>query len=109
MGDGPGAEAGRCGCERRCREGLCANYSRPVLPVAEAVDDDELNIGDQSADELNAPLDEEEQAEMPLCLPSVYQPTRSEYMDHCTTHYPYRAWCKHCLEGRGREFGHDNH
>ena len=24
------------------------------------------------------------------------------------THYPFRAWCKHCLEGRGREFGHDN-
>ena len=42
-----------------------------------------------------------------LCLPSVYQPTRSEYLDHCVTHYPFRAWCKHCLEGRGREFGHD--
>ena len=54
-------------------------------------------------------LEEEEQAEMPLCLPSVYQPTRSESMDHCVTHYPFRAWCKHCLEGRGREFGHGSH
>ena len=54
-------------------------------------------------------IDEEEQALAPQNLPSVYQPTRSEYLDHCVTHYPFRAWCKHCLEGRGREFGHDTH
>ena len=24
------------------------------------------------------------------------------------THFPFRAWCPHCLEGRGREFGHGN-
>ena len=50
--------------------------------------------------------DEEEQAKVPPCLPPVYQPTRSEYLDHCITHYPFRVWCRHCLEGRGREFGH---
>ena len=22
------------------------------------------------------------------------------------THFPFRAWCRHCVEGRGREFGH---
>ena len=46
---------------------------------------------------------------MPSVLPTVYQPTHSEYLDHCVTHYPFRAWCKHCLEGRGREFGHEAH
>ena len=46
---------------------------------------------------------------MPGCLPAVYQPTHSEYLDHCVTHYPFRAWCRHCLEGRGREFGHEAH
>ena len=59
-------------------------------------------------DQIDA-IDEEEQAVVPQSLPSVYQPTRSEYLDHCVTHYPFRAWCKHCLEGRGREFGHDTH
>ena len=44
-------------------------------------------------------MEEEEQAATPANLPDVYQPTRSEYLDHCTTHYPYRAWCRHCLEG----------
>ena len=29
-------------------------------------------------------------------------------MDHCVTHYPFRDWSKHCLEGRGREFGHSS-
>ena len=64
--------------------------------------------GEQLGDAVVA-SEEEEQAEMPLCLPTVYQPTLSEYLDHCVTHYPYRAWCRHCLEGRGREFGHETH
>ena len=81
------------------------DLERPVFPVREA--DGIANNVDDFADELCAPCEEEEQAEMPLVLPSVYQPTRSEYLDHCVTHYPFRAWCKHCLEGRGREYGHD--
>ena len=56
-------------------------------------------------DELQA-SDEQEGADVPPSLPNPYQPTRSEYLDHCTTHFPYRAWCRHCVEGRGREFGH---
>ena len=53
-------------------------------------------------------VDEEEEYECIQCLPSQYQPSRSEFLDHCVTHYPFRAWCPHCLEGRGREFGHGN-
>ena len=43
---------------------------------------------------------------MPQRLATPYTPTRSEWLDHCATHVPYRAWCPHCVEGRGREFGH---
>ena len=46
-------------------------------------------------------IEEEEQAQVPASLPNVYQPTRSEYPDHCVTHYPFRVWCRHCLEGQG--------
>ena len=46
-------------------------------------------------------IDEEEQVEVPASLPNVYQPTLSEYLDHCVTHYPFTAWCRHCLERRG--------
>ena len=82
----------------------CDAVVRPVFPMQET---DGAADG-AFEDMLCIPCEEEEQAEMPLCLPSVYQPTRSEYMDHCVTHYPFRAWCKHCLEGRGREFGHSH-
>ncbi len=83
-----------------------ADCSGPVFPVGE-VDGKAEQIED---DLLCAPCaGEEEEALVPACLPTVYQPTHSEYLDHCVTHYPFRAWCKHCLEGRGREFGHEAH
>ena len=53
--------------------------------------------------------DEEEQAETVNPLPTTFQPTLSQYLDHCITHYPYQSWCPHCVEGRGREFGHCTH
>ena len=106
MGDGLGvSESGNRGhdCSRR---GL-GDAVRPVLPVREVDGAAAADGVVDWSDELCAPYEEEEQAVMPKCLPSVYQPTRSEYLDHCVTHYPFRAWSKHCLEGRGREFGHD--
>lgn len=91
------------GCDDRTAEPM-----RPMFPVQDVAENVEAGT-DEFDLTICAPCDDEEQAEMPLCLPAVYQPTRSEYLDHCVTHYPFRAWCKHCLEGRGREFGHDNH
>ena len=109
MGDGPSVEAGR---EERViderRELNCIPCDvRPMFPVGEA--SGAIGNGNDGTfdDELCAPCEEEEQAEMPLCLPAVYQPAHSEFLDHCVTHYPYRAWCKYCVEGRGRELGHD--
>ena len=86
----------------------CGDCSGPVFPVDEADGDGEKQI--EGDDVLCSPCEgEEEQAVVPASLPTVYQPTHSEYLDHCVTHYPFRAWCKHCLEGRGREFGHEAH
>ena len=79
--------------------------ARAVFPVGEVDGGGELT-GD---DVFCSPCDAEEEADVPGCLPTVYQPTHSEYLDHCVTHYPFRAWCRHCLEGRGREFGHEAH
>ena len=84
--------------------------SRLVFPVGEAAGDDDgddLLCRPCEGEELIAD-GEEEQVVLPGCLPYVYQPTRSEYLDHCITHFPFRAWCKHCLEGRGREMAPSN-
>ena len=86
---------------------LKGSWARPVFPVDGIGDDDDGLLCRPCEDEIVADNEEGEQAAVPNCLPSVYQPTRSEYLDHCVTHYPFRAWCKHCLEGRGREFGHE--
>ena len=50
--------------------------------------------------------DEGKKAEKVQPLPIPHQLTLSEYRDHCVTHFPYHSGCPHCLEGRGREFGH---
>jgi hypothetical protein len=72
--------------------------------------EDEAQVKVQVENEEIEAVDEEEEGyECIPCLPAQYQPSRSEYLDHCVTHYPFRAWCRHCLEGRGREFGHGNH
>ena len=70
---------------------------RAVLPVHEVE-----GVGEIGEDELTcAPcIDEEEQAATPGLLPSVYQPTRSEFIDHCESFpLPYTV---STLRGRQR-------
>ena len=71
-----------------------------VLPVV-ADADEEAHV--DGGDELTAEVEQE--VERVATLPS-YQPTKSEYDEHCVTHSPYRPWCRHCCEGRGQEFNH---
>ena len=35
-----------------------------------------------------------------------YTPSPKEVEEHEATHYPYRAWCRHCVAGAGRLDGH---
>ena len=64
-----------------------------------------FGVEDDQGEELDASL-EEEQALKVAPLPAPYQPTLSQFLDHCVTHYPYQSWCPYCVEGKGREFGH---
>ena len=65
-----------------------------------------LDMETKDGQELEAA--EEEPAERVHVLPTPFQPTHSQYCDHCVTHFPYQSWCPHCVEGRGREFGHQH-
>ena len=85
--------------------GSVSSDPRPVFPVGEDDGKDEQREDGPicaPCDMEQIVADDEEQAPYPNHLPSVYRPTRSEYLDHCVTHYPFRAWCKHCLQGRGK-------
>ena len=54
------------------------DVAQAMFPVGEAV-----AVGDG---ELRCvPCEDEEQAEVPANLPTMHQPTHSEYLDHCVT------------------------
>ena len=58
------------------------------------------------ADAVEEVVEAEEESQPVDTLPTPNMPTQSERDDHDLTHYPYRSWCKHCVEGRGVEMGH---
>ena len=51
-------------------------------------------------------VEAEEEGQLVNSLPTPNMPTQSERDEHDLTHYPYRSWCKHCVEGRGIEMRH---
>ena len=54
---------------------------------------------------LRASGEREEAVKVPS-LPTPFQPPLSQFIDHSVTRFPYQSWCPYCVEGRGREFGH---
>ena len=48
----------------------------------------------------------EERAPGIKVVPEVYQPTKEELEEHNATHAQYRAWCPHCVRGRGQASHH---
>ena len=68
---------------------------RAVLPVAAS--------GERPGEEL---VEAEEETAPRDSLPSPELPSQSEIDDHNVDHCPYRAWCRHCVEGRAREMAH---
>ena len=61
-----------------------------------------LGAGDASEEVVEA----EEEGQPVNSLPTPNMPTQSERDEHDLKHYPYRSWCKHCVEGRGIEMRH---
>ena len=41
-----------------------------------------------------------EEGVVPRQVSTPEQPTRREIEEHELTHYPYKAWCKFCVQGR---------
>ena len=61
---------------------------------------DELKNGDEEIGKDADVADDEGQVPNVLACPG--QPTKEERRKHNCTHIPYRAWCDHCVRGRGR-------
>ena len=50
--------------------------------------------------------EEEEEAIQPKLLRDPGDPSPQEIAEHNVTHMPYRAWCAHCVAGRGKADPH---
>ena len=53
-------------------------------------DDEVFGVNAQGEEELEA-ADEGKQVEKVQALPTPYQPTHSEYCDHCVMHFSYQS------------------
>ena len=45
---------------------------------------------------------ENEEGRAPVLRKGPRTPSRQELEEHMVTHLPFRDWCVHCLNGRGR-------
>ena len=68
-----------------------ASSSNQVRPAAEAE---------------STEIDVEEEGRVARMMPDPGQPTMRERKLHNLTHMPFRAWCKNCVQGRGRDIYH---
>ena len=69
--------------------------SRAVVTVAGVSDD-------EGVDEENGE-DEEYGERKPEKMHDPREPSSAERKEHELTHLPFRSWCKHCVNGRGKE------
>ena len=46
------------------------------------------------------------EANKPKPLQDPVKPLRCEVIEHNLTHLPYRSWCLHCVNGRGKTLPH---
>ena len=104
----PCVESGRGGLHRGV---VASSLSRPsIAKQVNLLSEDNLDcleVMPVEDDEVEGILEAEEEAPIAKKLPTPAMPTQSDYESHRECgHIPYRAWCKHCVEGRGREFGH---
>lgn len=66
-------------------------------------------MGDRESDVEDcedAQPSESQEARMPKVLASPAQPTKAELEMHRLIHVPFRAWCRECVLGRGRDRYH---
>ena len=62
--------------------------------------EDPEHLGDGEMIEI-VPSDNEEDSEPRRVAPDPGQPSAEEEAEHRIDHFPYRSWCRHCVEGRG--------
>ena len=53
-------------------------------------------------EELEPPEEEQFGVRNPRKMLGPKLPSQREVEEHCLTHLPYRNWCSHCVQGKGK-------
>ena len=89
-------------------EGDCGNEG--ICPRARSTSSSSKRTRDKEDPHMIiATAGEEEQTEgqRPILMPEIHGPTEEERRQHWACgHIPYRAWCKECVAGQGRDRKH---
>ena len=76
-----------------------AQEDAPAAPdAADSTSRDRATAADDSVEH-----DAEEEAERPRGLRDPGMPSVAEIAEHDLTHIPARPWCKHCINGKGKD------
>ena len=78
------------------------------LSQGEATGGVSSQMGDREEEEVHCGLcdDGEEEGRRPQVARTAQRVSKQERMEHDLTHCPFRAWCRHCVRGRGMNLGH---
>ena len=76
---------------------VCALKGKTLSPVLHDEPTEDQIIQDSEA---------VQETEKSVSAPAPYTPTQEERERHEISHWPYRAWCKFCIMGRGKNLDH---
>jgi hypothetical protein len=79
-----------------------------VRPIKEDEDDedDDVEVEDSVCVQAECEKIEAEKERKVQRLGDPRRPTQTEVEDHNRTHLPYRNWCPHCVQGKGKDLDH---
>ena len=78
-----------------------ADAIRPLFDV-EVRPEEGATVAEEPSTTLEASSEQEYGIRNPRSLLGPKMPSQKEVDEHCLTHLPYRNWCLHCGEGKGK-------
>ena len=87
---------------------VCAVHGNRLSKVTGQTDLTPLQEEEEepTSEQIQADSDAVQEAPKSASAPVPYTPTQAEREAHEISHWPYRAWCRFCVMGRGKNLDH---
>ena len=87
-------------------EGSEEKLVRPIEVSAEGEQSSSAAAAADPEEEMHDDEGIQSGARLPMKVQDPKLPTPEEVKEHALTHLPYRAWCPHCVRGKGKSMQH---